>query len=97
MDGGAALRIKAYGHVEFGKLASHNFGTNIAGTLRNHTQDDIVVSVNGLYSCAEKHNEGGYSVEGNVCDAICQSAKNNCKCPLGQRFHAVKCSCQSSA
>jgi hypothetical protein len=93
---GAALRIQALARVEFGTLAPHNFGTHIAGTLETPTRDDIVVLVNGSYVCGEDHGEvNSYSVEGNMCSAQC-SAQHTCKCPLGHKFDALKCSCQSA-
>jgi hypothetical protein len=55
VSGGGAVRIEAKGRVEFGMLAPHNFGENIAGTPKSHTRDDIVVLVNGSYVCAEEH------------------------------------------
>jgi hypothetical protein len=41
--GGAALRIEAGCRAEFGTLATHNFGSNIAGALSSSVQNDVVV------------------------------------------------------
>jgi hypothetical protein len=90
LAGGAALLVELGGRVEFGTLSQHNFGSNTAGSPSNRTRDDIVVLVNGSYACGD----GSYSVEGNVCSKQC-SAQHTCDCPLGQKFDALKCSCQS--
>jgi hypothetical protein len=93
-SGGAALRIEPGCRAEFGTVATHNCGSNIAGALSSRVQNDVVVWWQGSYTCGGKtRGVGSYKVEGNLCAPRCFT-QVSCKCPLGQVFRDLKCSCQ---
>uniref|UniRef100_A0A383VSW0 Right handed beta helix domain-containing protein n=1 Tax=Tetradesmus obliquus TaxID=3088 RepID=A0A383VSW0_TETOB len=94
--GGAALRIEAYGSALFGTTAPHNFGSNLAGSGNSAVEQDITVLDKGWFTCNSRSFAGSFSIEGNVCAARC-AGKAVCKCPFGQVFVPVQCSCQRIA
>jgi hypothetical protein len=94
LNGGAALRIEALGSASFGTLASHNFGSNLAGPPSLAKEQDIAVLAKASFKCSSTYAAGIYSIEGNVCAASCVPGKSGCKCAAAQVFLPSRCSCQ---
>jgi hypothetical protein len=92
-DAGAALRVEGNGRVDFGALAQHNFGSNVAGISK--MQNDITVLESGAYVCGvNKPGAGRYKIEGNVCSFNC-AVQQICKCLDSQMFADRMCRCKA--